>query len=43
MYEKCCILIHISLKFDHKNPIYNNPALVEIMAGYQAIIYTSDG
>ena len=30
--ENCCILIKISLKFVRKDPIDNNPALVQIMA-----------
>ena len=32
MNEKFCILIKISLKYVPKGPIYNNPALVQIMA-----------
>ena len=35
--EKICILIEISLKFVPRGPIENNPALVQIMAWYQAI------
>ena len=30
--EKFCILIQISLKFVSTGPIYNKPALVQIMA-----------
>ena len=30
--ENCCILITISLKFAHKGPISNIPALVHVMA-----------
>ena len=30
--ENCCILIKFSLKYAHKGPINNNPALVQIMA-----------
>ena len=32
MYEKCCILIRISLNIVPKGPIDNNPALVQIIA-----------
>ena len=30
--ENCCILIKFSLKYVRKNPVDNNPALVQIMA-----------
>ena len=30
--ENCCILIELSLKYVRKDPIDNNPALVQIMA-----------
>ena len=32
MNENFCIFIQISLKFVSKNPIDNNPALVQVMA-----------
>ena len=36
MNENFCILIRISLKFIHKGPIDNKPALVQVMAWRQA-------
>ena len=33
--ENCCILTQIPLKFVHKGPINNKPALVQIMAWRQ--------
>ena len=41
LYENCCILIIISLRFISKVPNNNNRALVEIMALPQAIIWTN--
>ena len=38
MNEKFCILIKISLKYVPKGPIYNNPALVQIMAWHRISI-----
>ena len=40
--ENVWIPIEISLKFVPKGPINNIPALVRIMAGRQAIIWTND-
>ena len=42
MYENCCILIQISLKFYTEGPINNYPALVQMMAKRQPIIWTND-
>ena len=42
LFERCCILIKISLKFVVKGIINNDPALVQILAwanGQQAIIW----
>ena len=35
--ENCCIFIEISLKYITNGPIYNNPALVQIMAWSQTV------
>ena len=35
LYENCCIVIQISLKFVLKGPINNKPILVQIMARYR--------
>ena len=34
--ESCCILIKFSLKYARKDPIDNNPALVQIMAWHRS-------
>ena len=39
MNEVCCILIHISWKFVFRCPIYNNPALVQIMVWCRTSYY----
>ena len=39
--EKFCILIIISLNFVPNGPIYNNPALIYIIACYSAIVWTN--
>ena len=41
--ENAWIPIKISLKFVPQGPIINIPALVQIMAWRQAIIWTNDG
>ena len=35
MNDKFCIVIKISLKIVPKDPIYNNPVLVQIMAWHR--------
>ena len=43
LIENLAILIKTSLEFVPKGPIDNKPALVQIMAWRQAIIWTNDG